>query len=218
MISTLSLAKLPGVEELRRLLQSLAMLDAILSPEWEYRYYSFNASWNAGEAMASMRNGQGDGYFAVFTAAGAILKGFDHEAPMAPHRKAPPRVWPGVLDDVPAAFAGFLGEPAFSLEDTTFCIWRQYADTAWRRGAIAYPPGEDPNGSAALLSVLDGNPATYATWAADYYEWPVSAEAVARIYRHELLTAAIVTALNADLSLADLDEDLEEIDYPTLHR
>ena len=44
-ISTRNLEGLPDVTRLKRLLQSLAMLDAILMPEWEYRYYSFNAHW-----------------------------------------------------------------------------------------------------------------------------------------------------------------------------
>ncbi len=44
MISTRDLSQLPDVDPLRRLMQSLAMLDAILSPDWELRYYSFNAS------------------------------------------------------------------------------------------------------------------------------------------------------------------------------
>lgn len=70
MISTLNSDGLPGIDELRRLLQSMAMLDAILSPEWEYRYYSFNANWSTGEQMGSMRNGCGDHFFAHFTPAG----------------------------------------------------------------------------------------------------------------------------------------------------
>ncbi len=45
MISTRNLAALPGIDDLRRLCQSLAMLDAILEPEWQYRYYSFNSRW-----------------------------------------------------------------------------------------------------------------------------------------------------------------------------
>jgi hypothetical protein len=59
-ISTRDLSLLPDVESLRRLWQSMAMLDAILSPDWEYRYYSFNAAWGAGEEMGSMRDGCGD--------------------------------------------------------------------------------------------------------------------------------------------------------------
>ncbi len=45
---------LPSIPQVRHIAQSLAMLDAILSPEWDYRYYSFNSAWGPGEEMASM--------------------------------------------------------------------------------------------------------------------------------------------------------------------
>ncbi|WP_328392400.1 hypothetical protein OHS70_00395 [Streptomyces sp. NBC_00390] len=54
--------QLPTIADLRNLSRSLAMLDAILSPDWEGRYYSFNAGWAAGVELASMRNGSGDEY------------------------------------------------------------------------------------------------------------------------------------------------------------
>ncbi len=53
MVIKATLAVLPDIEGLRNLTQSLAMLDAIMSPEWEYRYYSFNSKWDDGEMMAS---------------------------------------------------------------------------------------------------------------------------------------------------------------------
>src|SRR5689334_5634570 len=65
-ISARNLSPLPGVDHLRRLLQSMAMLDAILSPEWEFRYYSFDSKWSPGEQMGSMRDGGGDDFFAHF--------------------------------------------------------------------------------------------------------------------------------------------------------
>ena len=100
MISTRDLSLLPGVDDLRRTLQAMAMLDAILCPEWQFRYYSFNATWAPGEQMGSMRNGSGDDLFAHFSAIGCLLKGFAHEYPMTPYREDPPRVWPDVLDAV----------------------------------------------------------------------------------------------------------------------
>src|SRR3954451_18924006 len=99
--STRDLSLLPRVEDLRRLFQSMAVLDAILSPDWEYRYYSFNSAWSAGEQMGSMRNGCGDDIYAHFSPAGCWLKGFAHEYPMSPFREQPPRPWPGVLEAVP---------------------------------------------------------------------------------------------------------------------
>src|SRR5438105_3956555 len=86
MISTRDLSLLPDVDGLRRTLQSMAMLDAILCPEWEFRYYSFNAAWDAGEQMGSMRNGSGDNFFAHFSPAGCWLKGFAHDYPLSPYR------------------------------------------------------------------------------------------------------------------------------------
>lgn len=65
--------RLPSIADLRDLCRSLAMLDAILCPDWEGRYYSFKAGWAAGEEMASMRNGSGDEYSIVFSAAGAYV-------------------------------------------------------------------------------------------------------------------------------------------------
>lgn len=120
MISSQNLQMLPAINDLKRWSQSWALLDAILQPEWDLRYYSFNAHWGAETQMASMRDGSGDDYFLVFDSIGAIVKGFSHESNMSPHLKNPSRVWPGVLDDVPSVFSQFLSEPAFSLEDTTF--------------------------------------------------------------------------------------------------
>ena len=90
MISTRDLTGLPDIRTLRRLTRSLAMLDAVLSPEWEYRYHSFDSHWAPGELMASMRNGQGDDWFSLFTSSGVVLIGLDHEAPM--YRQDDP--WP----------------------------------------------------------------------------------------------------------------------------
>jgi hypothetical protein len=124
MISSRDLTALPKIEELKKLTQSLAMLDAIVMREWDYRYYSFNCKWAEGEQMASMRNGEGDGWYCCFGFPGAFLKGFDHESEMSPWSMETHRVWPGVLDDVPEEFKSFAIEPAFSMEDTTFGMWR----------------------------------------------------------------------------------------------
>jgi hypothetical protein len=215
-ISTRDLSSLPDIDTLRRLMQSLAMLDAILSREWEYRYFSFNRHWSSGEQMGSMRNGQGDHYFALFNAAGCWLKGFGHEAPMSPFASDPPEVVAGVFDGVPAEFEACLTEPAFVTDETTFCVWRRYSDRAWRRGLVKFPAGEeDPDGSAGLLRYLDGYPHTYGDWAAEYYERDVPLAAVRSIYAHEPLDQRLVTALNADVSLSELNADVAEIGYPS---
>lgn len=215
MISTRDLSLLPDVDDILRLLQSMAMLDAVLSREWERRYYLFNARWSVDEQMGSMRNGSGDHFYAHFSSAGSWLKGFAHEYPTSPFRQRPPRPWPGVLDSVPVKFADCIREPAFETESVTFCIWRRYGDLAWQVGPVAFPPGHpDPDGSAFLLSALDGRSETYRTWAADYYERDVELADVEHVYAHRPLTPDVVARLNRETTLDELATDIAEIGYP----
>jgi hypothetical protein len=190
------------------------MLDAIIEPEWDYRYYSFNRKWDVEEQMTSMRNGQGDEWFCVFSKVGAFLKGFDHESKMSPWNSNPPRVWPGVLDQVPDVFKSFATEPAFSIENTTYCIWRGINDDVWHTGRINYPEGDDPDGSEHMLDVLEGRPEDYKEWADWYYERSVDLDAVKAIYAHSPLSNELVVRLNPERTMDSLLEDVEQIGYP----
>jgi hypothetical protein len=215
MISTRDLAGLPEPYALRRILQALALLDAILEEEWQYRYYSYDSKWSETEEMGSMRNGSGDDLFAVFDASGCFLRGFDHESAMTPWRTTPPAVWPGVLDGVPPQFAASVTEPAFHMEDTTFCIWRLAGDTRWSHGAITFPPGEDdPDGSGWMLAALDGKAETYRSFAEEYFEVEVDLDAISRVFAHEPLSAALLDAFPSSRDLEDLVADAHEIGYP----
>lgn len=211
MISTRNLSALPDIRSFRRLTRALAMLDAILSPDWEYRYYSFNARWAEGEMMASMRNGSGDHWFALICPAGVALHGLAHEAPA--YRVDDP--WPGIFESLPAEFrANFLEEAAFDTRNSTFCVWRRTGDERWSRGPVELPAGKDPDGSAGLLGILAGDPKQYVEFAAEYYETEIALKDVAAVYQHERLTKALVKRLNPEVALADLAEDVEEIGYP----
>lgn len=215
-ISTRNLTELPSIDALEKFTLSLAVLDAAMSPEWQYRYFSFNRNWivTSGERVASARNGQGDEYFLVFGPNGAFLKGFDHESPMSPWQQKPRTVWPGVLDNVPAIFASQLAEPAFSMQNTTFCIWRTKDDSAWQRGDIEFPVGDDPDGSENLLWMLDGNAATYANFCSAYYERTVDLAAIENVYAHSLLTMELLADLNPDASWTDVAPECIAMGYP----
>ncbi|WP_214413187.1 hypothetical protein [Sphaerisporangium fuscum] len=209
---------LPDVPVLRDLCRSMAVLEAVLSPDWESRYHSFDADWGPAEEMASMRNGSGDEYSIVFSDGGAFVRGFDHEAVMSPYGNDGP--WPGVLDSVPDVFRQYLEEPAFRDEAgmpvVTACLWREGGDGRWRVGEIEYPDGEsDPDGAARLFALLvDPSPQAFQRFAEDYYEVPVDLDAVRHVYALRPLTQAVVATLNADLSLEDLVEDLSASRYP----
>ena len=214
MVTKKRLTTIPDVESLKRLCQSLATLEAIISPEWEYRYYSFDSKWAEGEMMASMRNGSGDEYFILFNSQGAIMKGFAHESSMSPWASESDQVWPGVLDQVPAEFGEFLTEPAFSMAETTFCVWRRNGDPSWQTGQIEYPDEDDPDGSEDLLFILDGEPETYKEFAEQYYEQSIDLSVVTRAYEQESLTPQMIEKLNPEVSVESVASDLEQIDYP----
>lgn len=218
-ISTRDLSALPDVDALKRLMQSMAVLDAVLSPEWESRYYSFNSKWARGEQMGSMRDGCGNDLFSLFTKHGCFLKGFHHEAAMSPFGRNTQGVWPGVLDSVPKEFGRALKQPAFDMDATTFCVWRKYGDDRWHRGEIQFPQAKDPDGSWRLLRELDGNPRSYLNWACAYFdlsdaEGHLRIEHVRHVYDHKPLTDELVKEMNPATSLKKLAADLAEIGYP----
>lgn len=178
------------------------MLDAILSPDWGDRYYSFNAAWSAGEQLASMRNGSGNDWFIVFTDTGTYGRAFDHEAPGAPTLFTP----------VPTIFTPFTTEPAFSDHNgspiATAIFWREPTDPTWGISATN-------NGNPDLFELLiEGTPEAYTTWAEDYYDTQISPTAVQHAYALKPLTTEIIALLNPETTLPDLAADITEIDYP----
>ncbi len=207
MSSTRDLSALQDLPGTRRLLQSLAVLDAVMSPQWESRYYMFDAAWGHRERSASMRDGCGDHWHAILCAQGMALVGLAHEAPAY----VPGQPHPGLFADLPEAFhANLLHEPAFETSDATFCIWRMLEDDRWHAGADL-PEGD---GSAGLLTILEGRAQDYAAYAAEYFEQEVSLADVQWVYAHRPLTPEVVARLNPEADFAELEAELAEIGYP----
>src|SRR5690606_30733136 len=98
----------------------------------------------------------------------------------------------------------------FDTGNCTFCLWRLNGDSAWSCSA----PSQCADGSESLLSILDGQPQRYLSWAMDYFEVELELAPIERVYRHEPLTEALVRQLNPEQSLAELADDLTEIGYP----
>jgi hypothetical protein len=212
--------RLPGIPVLREHCRALAVVEAIISPDWEYRYYSFNAAWAAGQQMASMRDGSGGEWSIVFCPEGAYARAFDHESPMSPFASANAGPWPGVIDTVPEVFRQFVAEPAFGNGEgtpaVTACLWRETGDDSWRTGTIDFPERRaDPDGAVRLFDLLmDRSADAYARFAEDYYEISVDSAAVKAILDHEPLTGPLVATLNPGMTLDDLTADLAEIGCP----
>lgn len=164
--------------------------------------------------MASICTGGGDDLFLRFDKNGAIMKGFDHESSMSPYIPDTHQIWAGIYDRVPASFSSFMKEPAFTIDDVTFCIWRLNEDRKWNCGTIKFPSENDPDGSRHLLRLYDNMPESYARFADGYYERELPLSAIEALYRHEPLTEKLVRDINPKIEFKDLKNDLEEIGYP----
>lgn len=202
MISTQNLELLPDSEVLKSTCKAISVLDAILSPEWEFRYYSFNAKWHSEEQCMQMRNGQGDEMHVLFKNNGTVINGFAHEYTQ-PSKKI-------ITANLPETFNEFIfGEPINSV-GTTFCLWELNSD-----GWVAGKNVTEDN-SAEMLRIFDANPATYCNWAGEYYEIDsLPLPTIRQIYKGELLTNEMVLLINSNFdNWEKLVIDLEEIDYP----
>ncbi|MEU5598852.1 hypothetical protein [Streptomyces sp. NPDC020298] len=197
-------ALLPDPARLRAHLRALAALDMAISDDPRFCQYTFDATWSPGVEAALMANGSGDDFAVLFTPDGVLILGFDHESEMSPYVTDDEQVWPGVIDDVPAALRPLLDEPAFRDEGidaprVTACLWQATGDTAWRTGsAIAFPAGtEDPDGSGLLFHLLTNrSPEAVQAWFEDYYERRVPLDAIRHVLTGHPLTPAVASALN----------------------
>lgn len=210
-ISTQELDLLPLGNSLQKLCKSISVLEAIICPDWQYRYYSYQSDWSPNEELCQMRNGQGDSMHILFSAQGVVINGFAHESRMSG--------WKGILDDLPAGFHEFIYEEPIKSIGTTFCIWQSTQDQHWQIGKIDFPEDSYKDGSMDLMQLLDGNPVTYKEWAEDYYEEEfedrdLKIEWVEHIYQHKKLRQEIIDGINPDLEdMESLINELAEIGY-----
>lgn len=198
---------MPDSKKLQAACKSMAVLDAILSQDWVYRYYSYNSEWAEEEEFFEMRNGEGDQLLVLFKKEGTVINGFSADADQGQKDQ--------LTHLLPEVFHEFMfGEPVNST-GTTFCVWKTDGED-WKTGLIT--AGNDH--SEELLSALDGEPASYVKWATNYFkgsykESGISMEMVQQIYQHEPLTKDGVLSIVDQLEdWEQLIEDLEEISYP----
>jgi len=205
---------LPAPEQLLNRCRALSALDLILSPEWEYRYYSFNSRWGPGEKMASMRNGSGDEWWMVFSDAGwTAMKGLAHESPSA--GEEPEELSRALQAACPADLRGFAHEPAFDWDHTGFCYFHPVDGKDWQRANDLTSFGHLESGEEELLQHVTGTAEDYVKFAADYYELEVPLDAVRQVFDLKPITPELIASLNPKTDQNEISEELyEEIGYP----
>lgn len=158
----------------------------IMSPEWDYRYYSFDSQWNEGETMGSMRNGCGDSFHILFNSSGSFIKGCAHDYPLS------------------------------SWLEGNLARWkrRTTTDKLWQCTSITMPEPRDSDGAQFLLAILDGKPGTYQNFVEEYHEQDIPLSPITDVYNHTPMTQKIIDLLNPNVKLATIQTQLLEMGYP----
>jgi len=195
--SITNVTDLSSINDIERTLKALALADAILMPDWEYRYFSFNSNWdgNKKEMMGSMRDGSGGEYFISLTHEGVAGKVLYDNALLDASQ---------ALLAVPDRFASFKIEPAFSIDRASFFFWRAAQDIVWS----ASPPCLE---EYPLLNFLKNSVYAYHSWAEEYYEREIDVDVLKEIFASVSITADQLLILNPEIKLEDIEGDLQEI-------
>jgi len=183
------------IEQLRKKLKSLALLDAIIEQEWQYRYFSYNSKWTDTEEMGSLRDGCGGEWFLWISGSLAGYKCFSPED--------------GLMHDLqeakskaPGGYMEFISEPAFAMDSAT-CIW--YLD-----GSDWVKYGKPINWLIGIEVAANWMPSDYHAWATEYYEREIDLPSIERIFNGEF-SEEIAKKLNPEVEFNELLSELPEI-------
>ena len=198
-----NISDLPKASLLKKISQSLATLDAIMMPDWDFRYFSFNNRWDYSESMASMRDGSGDEYFILFNDTGVIGKVFSKETEFSTEKKLK-----SLSKNIPKVFSSFFKEPAFTLENTSFLFFSEKKSTLWNSNPI--------DRKLPLLGFLSKNNHidVYLKFSEEYYEKKLDERAVNKIFSHTPLDEDLIQSINKNSSMDIILNDIKEIGYP----
>ena len=183
-----------SINKFKKVLKSLAMLDAIIMPEWEYRYFSFDSQWGEYEEMASMKTGHGEEYYILFKGDSVIGK---YYYPSYNHQID--------LKDIPPCFNEFMNEVAFKMDDISNIFYRVSNNEEW-----VYLPNE----FKCKYLFFDAN--EYKNWAEEYYETNLDIRSIEHIFSSQSINDEIVMNLNPDIVINDIVDDIIEINYPVV--
>ena len=202
---------------MKELLKKQAMLDIIVTPEhdaWR-RLVSYDYDKSKQCEIFRISNGSGDHLYAIFSAQGAVIKGFDHESCLSPYQNEEEQTAASIYANVPADLLRLLDDET-EKDDVTFCIWQHPGETVWHQNDIELPDfcfdpdrtQPEDGGQAFLMSYIFSNAEEWFEWASIYYELQEEAwDAAALLYE----TGEIPRSMVMDLNPArDYDTIIEE--------
>lgn len=199
MPSSALLRSLPDPASMQRTLRSLTMLDAIVAPD--FRAFEWHPKWGKGQQMGAFKDGEGNFFFAWFSVKGTVIRGFDHESKMSPFQHDPPREWPGLTKGLPSSLSYAKKEPAFALDELTFCTWNTDSG-GWKCGPVKMAKSGD--GSEELLACFRSD---FSRFAAKYFGEKFDRSALEALRDFRPLNKRSLNLLSGDLDLAMVKEE-----------
>ncbi len=181
--------------ELRQKLKALALLDAIIEPEWQYRYFSYNSKWSETEEMGSLRDGTGGEWFLWTSGQLAGYKCLSPDDGLITDIEY-------VKNNIPSAYSAFISEPAFSMDKAT-CIW-YLNGSEWIKHGLPVKELID------LGTVTNWNAIDYRAWATDYYERDLDISVIKKFFEGNF-SSELAMQLNPEIEMSELQPELVEI-------
>ncbi len=211
--SIINFDKLISPVKLKELCKAISVLEAIICPEWELRYYSYQQNWDKNEELCEVRNSEGDAVLILFQQNGICINCFDKTCIINSLSNDVQEISFGIKHELPEQFSEFIfGEPVKSI-GTTFCIWSVNGRN-WKVWNKKLFDDEDKSAVKNLLELFDGNPMTYKKWAEEYYECELNIKYIEEVYKGSILSKEIVIGINPNFDdYEQLKADLAEIGY-----
>ena len=183
------------IENLRKKIKILALLDAIIEQEWQDRFFSYNSNWSSSEEMGSLRDGCGGEWFLWISGDLAGYKCLSPDDGLMTDVQE-------VKDKAHISYNSFITEPAFSMDQST-CIW-YLDDSKW----VKY--GKPVKYLIDLETISSWTPSDYQAWASEYYESDFDLVAIKKIFNGEF-SEEIAKVLNPEIEMSELLAELPEI-------
>ena len=187
-------------------MRSLAVLDALLCPEWEFRLYAFDSSWGDGETMGSIRDGAGACVFVVFRNGGAFFR--------AVHPALENGEAAAGRNRLPDEFTALSREPAFYQDMGAVEAWWSDKGGRWTLASLGARDHTILRPLDELCACLDGDPETYRSFASTYFERDIDRGAIADVYAGHPVTLDFLDRMKLPGISEDQREELIRTGHP----
>ena len=180
---------------LRNKLKHLALLDAIIEPEWEYRYYSYNSNWSDTQEMASLRDSCGGEWFFLLDESNVSFKCTSPVDGLVDN-------FDEIKKTLPERFTPFLNEAAFSMDQGS-CIWF-IEDDIWVK------LGKDISDLPNPIRIQEMTASDYCQFVEEIFEQKIDQDVVQSIFDGNF-TIDMAKKINPSIDLDALQKDISEI-------